>query len=45
MEPIRAQLIEKGMVWTASYGDAAFTLPMFDAYLRRILPGEDWREG
>jgi hypothetical protein len=45
MGPIRAQLIEKGMVWSPSHGDTAFTVPMFDAYLRRILPGEDWREG
>lgn len=44
MGPIRAQLIEKGMVWSPSHGDTAFTVPMFDAYLRRIMPGEDWRE-
>ena len=44
MGPIRAQLIEKGMVWSPSHGDTAFTVPMFDAYLRRILPGEDWRD-
>jgi len=45
MGPIRAQLIAKGMVWSPNHGDTAFTVPMFDAYLRRILPGEDWREG
>ncbi|MCZ8114566.1 ATP-binding protein [Silanimonas sp.] len=45
MGPIRAQLIDKGMVWSPNHGDTAFTVPMFDAYLRRILPGEDWREG
>ena len=44
MGPIRAQLIEKGMVWSPNHGDTAFTVPMFDAYLRRIMPGEDWRE-
>jgi hypothetical protein len=33
------------MVWSPNHGDTAFTVPMFDAYLRRILPGEDWREG
>lgn len=43
--PTRAQLIEKGMVWSPNHGDTAFTVPMFDAYLRRIMPGEDWREG
>lgn len=45
MGPIRAQLIEKGMVWSPNHGDTAFTVPMFDAYLRRIMPGDDWREG
>jgi hypothetical protein len=45
MGPIRAQLIDKGMVWSPNHGDTAFTVPMFDAYLRRILPDEDWREG
>ena len=45
MGPIRAQLIDKGMVWSPNHGDTAFTVPMFDAYLRRILPGEAWREG
>ena len=44
MGPIRAQLIEKGMIWSPNHGDTAFTVPMFDAYLRRIMPGEDWRE-
>ncbi|GAB3738910.1 ATP-binding protein [Silanimonas algicola] len=44
MGPIRAQLINKGMVWSPNHGDTAFTVPMFDAYLRRIMPGEDWRE-
>ena len=44
MGPIRAQLIAKGMVWSPNHGDTAFTVPMFDAYLRRIMPGEDWRE-
>ena len=45
MGPIRAQLIEKGMVWSPNHGDTAFTVPMFDAYLRRIMPGDAWREG
>jgi hypothetical protein len=44
MGPIRAQLIEKGMIWSPNHGDTAFTVPMFDAYLRRIIPGEDWRD-
>lgn len=42
--PIRGKLIAKGMVWSPSHGDTAFTVPLFDAFMRRIMPGEDWRE-
>ena len=41
--PIRNQLIAKGMIWSPSHGDTAFTVPMFDAFMRRIMPGDDWR--
>jgi len=41
--PIRAQLIGKGMIWSPGHGDTAFTVPLFDEFMRRILPGEDWR--
>lgn len=43
LAPTRAQLISKGMIWSPSHGDTAFTVPLFDAYMRRIMPGEDWR--
>lgn len=43
LAPTRAQLISKGMVWSPSHGDTAFTVPLFDAYMRRIIPGDDWR--
>ena len=36
--PIRANLIAKGMVYSPSHGDTAFTVPMFDAYMRRVIP-------
>ena len=42
--PTRNQLISKGMVWSPSYGDTAFTVPLFDEFMRRIMPGNDWRE-
>jgi hypothetical protein len=42
--PTRNQLIAKGMVWSPSHGDTAFTVPMFDEFMRRIMPGDDWRE-
>ncbi|MGK2941534.1 MAG: AAA family ATPase [Immundisolibacter sp.] len=43
--PIRSQLIAKGMIWSPSHGDTAFTVPMFDQFMKRIMPGDDWRQG
>lgn len=42
--PTRNQLIAKGMIWSPSHGDTAFTVPLFDEFMRRIMPGDDWRE-
>lgn len=36
--PTRAKLIDKGMVYSPAHGDTAFTVPLFDAYMRRIMP-------
>lgn len=33
--PRRAQIIDKGMIYSPQYGDIDFTVPMFDDYLRR----------
>ncbi len=41
--PTRNQLIAKGMIWSPSHGDTAFTVPLFHDFMRRILPGEAWR--
>ena len=41
--PTRSSLIGKGMVWSPSHGDTAFTVPLFDEFMHRIMPGEDWR--
>ncbi|OGA23435.1 MAG: AAA family ATPase [Betaproteobacteria bacterium RIFCSPLOWO2_02_FULL_67_19] len=41
--PTRNQLIAKGMIWSPSHGDTAFTVPLFDEFMRRIMPGNDWR--
>ncbi|MDE0450942.1 MAG: ATP-binding protein [Gammaproteobacteria bacterium] len=43
LAPIRSQLIAKGMVWSPSHGDTAFTVPLFDEFMRRIIPGDDWK--
>ncbi len=37
--PIRSNLIAKGMVYSPAHGDTAFTVPMFDEYMRRVMPG------
>ena len=36
--PTRAQLVEKGMIYSPAHGDTAFTVPLFDEYLRRTMP-------
>ena len=42
LAPVRSQLINKGMIWSPSHGDTAFTVPMFDEFMVRIMSGEDW---
>ena len=42
--PIRSQLIRKGMIWSPKHGDTAFTVPLFDEFMKRIMPSNDWRE-
>ena len=41
--PVRNKLISKGMIYSPNHGDTAFTVPMFDEFMRRTMPGEDWR--
>ena len=36
--PTRAKLINKGMIYSPAHGDTGFTVPLFDEYLRRVLP-------
>ena len=43
LAPTRSMLIAKGMIWSPGHGDTAFTVPMFDAFMQRIMPGSDWR--
>ena len=40
--PLRASLIFKGMIWSPNHGDTAFTVPLFDEFMKRIMPGTDW---
>lgn len=41
--PTRAGLIAKGMIWSPTHGDTAFTVPLFDEFMKRIMPGNDWK--
>lgn len=34
----RANLMKKGMIYSPSYGYIAFTVPLFDQFMRRIMP-------
>ena len=38
LAPTRGNLIRKGMVWSPSHGDTAFTVPLFDQYMKRVMP-------
>jgi len=40
--PTRSGLIAKGMIWSPHHGDTAFTVPLFDEFMRRIVPEKDW---
>lgn len=37
--PLRSGLIKKGMIWSPSHGDTAFTVPLFDEFMKRVMPG------
>lgn len=41
--PVRQKLITKGMIWSPSHGDTAFTVPLFDEFMKRIMPGDNWK--
>ena len=36
--PVRSSLIRKGIVWSPTHGDTAFTVPLFHEYLLRTVP-------
>lgn len=38
--PVRNRLISKGMIYSPAHGDTAFTVPMFDGFLKRAAPAE-----
>ncbi len=36
--PLRNAMIAKGMLYSPAHGDTAFTVPLFDTFMRRIMP-------
>jgi len=45
LAPVRNELIGKGMIWSPSHGDTAFTVPLFDEFMKRIIPDDTWKQG
>ncbi len=35
--PLRGGLIKKGMIYSPSHGDTAFTVPLFEEFLKRVM--------
>ncbi len=35
---VRSALMQKGMIYSPKHGDTAFTVPMFDAFMKRSMP-------
>jgi len=36
--PVRGNLIKKGMIYSPAHGDMAFTVPLFDEFMKRAIP-------
>jgi len=36
--PTRAKLISKGMIYSPEHGENSFTVPLFDDYMKRVIP-------
>lgn len=36
--PVRDSLMRKGMIYSPVYGETAFTVPLFDEFMRRVMP-------
>ena len=42
--PTRGKLIRKGMIYAPGHGDTEFTVPLFDEYMRRVMPNESFQD-
>ena len=36
--PLRGRLIAKGVIYSPAYGDTAFTVPLYDGFMKREMP-------
>jgi hypothetical protein len=36
--PVRSTLVAKGVIYSPAHGDTAFTVPLFDGFMKRIMP-------
>ena len=36
--PVRNNLIKKGMIYSPAHGDTEFTVPLFDEFMKRVMP-------
>lgn len=36
--PVRNSLIKKGMIFSMAHGENAFTVPLFDGFMKRVMP-------
>jgi hypothetical protein len=41
--PTRSNLIKKGMIYSPSHGDTAFTVPLFDQFMKRAMASKTLR--
>jgi len=41
---VRQELIDKGMSWSQRYGETAFTVPMFNTFMKRQMPALEKHE-
>jgi len=41
--PIRNNLIKKGMIYSPNHGDTAFTVPIFEGFLKRSMPVSNYK--
>jgi hypothetical protein len=38
LAPLRNSLIKKGMIYSPAHGETAFTVPLFDRFMKRVMP-------